>query len=52
MKKYKEDEKKKEWEIINAKIEELKLSEKEKEKLKKEVYQKEIQIYRLMSDII
>ena len=48
MKKSKEEEKKKEWEIINAKIEELKLPEKEKDKLKKEVYQKELQIYRLM----
>jgi hypothetical protein len=52
MKKFREEEKKKEWEIINAKIEELKLSEKEKDKLKKEVYQKEIQIYRLMSAFI
>lgn len=48
MKKSKEEEKKKEWQIINEKIEELKLSDKEKENLKKEVYQKEIQIYRLM----
>ena len=38
----------KEWEIINSKIEMLKLSDKEKEKLKNEVYQKEIEIYRMM----
>ena len=47
-KKSKEEIKKKEWEIINSKIEMLKLSDKEKEKLKNEVYQKEIEIYRMM----
>jgi hypothetical protein len=48
MKKSKEEEKKKEWEVINNKIDEMKLPENEREKLKKEFYQKEIQIYRLM----
>ena len=48
MKKSKEETKKKEWDILNNKLEELQLSQQEKQNLKNEFYQKEIQIYRLM----
>jgi hypothetical protein len=48
MKKSKEETKKKEWDILNNKLEELQLNQQDKDKLKREFYQKEIQIYRLM----
>jgi len=46
MKKMKEDEKKREWDVFNEKLEELNLSGKEKELIKMDVIKKEAEILR------
>ena len=46
VKKMKEEEKRKEWEIFNQKLEELNLSGKEKELIKMDVIKKEAEILR------
>lgn len=47
LKKEKEEEKKKDWEYFNKKMEELNLSNKEKELIKKDVLHKEAEFLRL-----
>jgi serine/threonine kinase 38 len=47
LKKEKEEEKKKDWEYFNKKMEELNLSNKEKELIKKDVLHKEAEYLRL-----
>jgi len=46
MKKVQEEEKKKDWDVFNKKMEELNLSSKEKEIIKKDVIKKEAEILR------
>jgi serine/threonine kinase 38 len=46
MKRMQEEEKKKDWEVFNKKMEELNLSSKEKEIIKKDVIKKEAEILR------
>jgi len=46
MKKIQEQDKKKEWEMFNNKVDELKLSSKEKEVIKKDIIKKESEILR------
>jgi serine/threonine kinase 38 len=46
MKRMQEEEKKKDWDIFNKKMEELNLSSKEKEMIKKDVIKKEAEILR------
>jgi serine/threonine kinase 38 len=46
LKKEKEVEQKKNWEIFNKKINEMNLSEKEKEMIKKDILHKEAEIFR------
>ena len=47
MKKEKEEEKKKDWDFFNKKMDELNLSNKEKELIKKDVLHKEAEILRM-----
>ena len=51
MKKSKEVEKKKEWEILSLRIDELKLPDQDKAKLKKEYIHKDLEKSRLMYKI-
>jgi serine/threonine kinase 38 len=46
MKRVQEEEKKKDWDVFNKKMEELNLSSKEKEIIKKDVIKKEAEILR------